>query len=61
MKFAHSVNLRTDCPSSREVYEEVKKTFKFLNNQSNALCDAIISPVVDMLFLAQYNALVNCL
>ena len=38
-----------DCPSSREVYEEVKKTFQCSDNHFKAFCDGIMGPIVDML------------
>ena len=38
-----------DCPSSREVCEEVKKPFQSLNNHFKAFYDGIISPIVDLL------------
>ena len=41
--------LTRDCPSSREVCEEVKKTFQSLDNHFKAFYDGIIGPIVDLL------------
>ncbi|XP_015774331.1 PREDICTED: tetratricopeptide repeat protein 28-like [Acropora digitifera] len=41
--------LTRDCPSSREVCEEVKKPFQFLDNHFKAFYDAVIGPVVELL------------
>ena len=38
-----------DCPSSREVCEELKKPFQALDNHFKAFYDGIIGPVVDLL------------
>ena len=41
--------LTRDCPSNREVCEEVKKPFQSLDNHFKAFYDAIIGPIVDLL------------
>ncbi|XP_044177348.1 tetratricopeptide repeat protein 28-like, partial [Acropora millepora] len=41
--------LTRDCPSSREVCEEVKNPFQPLDNHFKAFYDGIIGPVVDLL------------
>ena len=41
--------LARDCPSSREVCQEVKKSFKSLDNHFKVFYDGIIGPIVDML------------
>ena len=42
-------DLTRDCPSSREVCEEVKKPFQSLDNHFKAFYDGIIGPIVDLL------------
>ncbi|XP_074632061.1 uncharacterized protein LOC141890475 [Acropora palmata] len=41
--------LTRDCPFSREVCEEVKKSFQSLDNPFKVFYDGIIGPIVDML------------
>ncbi|XP_044173461.1 tetratricopeptide repeat protein 28-like, partial [Acropora millepora] len=41
--------LARDCPFSRELCEEVKKSFRSLDNPFRPFYDAVIGPIVDML------------